>query len=164
MSNKAIYAGTFDPITLGHLDIIRRASRITNQLVIGVARHTGKTMAFSLDQRIALIEETIKAEKMQNISIKPIEGLLVDFVRDEGAKMLIRGLRAVADFDYEFQMAMMNARLAPDVDTVFLMASEKHQFIASRIVKEVAKLGGDVSSFVPPVVLTALDKMLEPIA
>lgn len=160
MSRKAIYAGTFDPITLGHLDIIKRASRITDQLIIGVARHTGKDMAFSLDKRIQLIEATLATQNLANVLIEPIEGLLVDFVRQQGAGMLIRGLRAVADFDYEFQMAMMNARLAPDVDTVFLMASEKHQFIASRIVKEVAKLGGDVSGFVPKPVLAELSSWL----
>lgn len=152
-----IYPGTFDPATFGHFDIIQRAGRLVDQLVIGVARHSGKDACFSLQQRMELIDSYLnRIGQHKNAIIRPVDGLLVDFVCACNATVVFRGLRAVADFDYEFQMAMMNCRLAPEIETVFLMASEKHQFIASRLVREVARLGGDVSSFVPPEVEEAL--------
>jgi pantetheine-phosphate adenylyltransferase len=152
-----IYPGTFDPITFGHFDIIQRATRLVDRLVIGVARHSGKDAAFTVEERIGFIAAHVKRTGAEaEILIYPMEGLLIDFVRQCHATVIFRGLRAVADFDYEFQMAMMNARLAPEIETVFLMASETNQFIASRLVKEVARLGGDITTFVPPEVAAAL--------
>ncbi len=151
-----IYPGTFDPVTNGHLDVIARAARLVDRLVVGVAINSGKGPLFSLDERVELVKaetDTISAEVGSEILVVPFTGLLVEFARASQARMIIRGLRAVSDFDYEFQMAGMNHRLAPDVETVFLMASETNQFISSRFVKEVATLGGDVTSFVPKLTL-----------
>ena len=147
-----LYPGTFDPITNGHLDVIARAARLLDKLVVGVSISAGKGPMFSLEERVELVRIEIEAIATRNgivIEVIPFDTLLVDFARKVGASMIVRGLRAVSDFDYEFQMAGMNYRMAPDVETVFLMASETHQFIASRLVKEVAMLGGDISSFVP---------------
>jgi len=151
-----LYPGTFDPVTNGHLDVIGRAARLLDKLVVGVAINTGKGPLFSLEERVELVWAEIQAIASRNgmvIEVIPFDTLSVDFARKVGASMIVRGLRAVSDFDYEFQMAGMNYRMAPDVETVFLMASERHQFIASRLVKEVAKLGGDISSFVPALTL-----------
>ena len=150
-----LYPGTFDPVTNGHLDVIGRAARLLDKLVVGVAVNTGKGPLFSLEERVAMVrEETASlATRGALIDVQPMEGLLVQFARSIGASMILRGLRAVSDFDYEFQMAGMNYRMDPGVETVFLMASERHQFIASRLVKEVAMLGGDISTFVPAVTL-----------
>jgi pantetheine-phosphate adenylyltransferase len=147
-----LYPGTFDPITNGHLDVIARAARLMDKLVVGVAINTGKGPLFTLEERVDLVRAEIEAIALRTgteISVIPFDTLLIDFARKLGACMIVRGLRAVSDFDYEFQMAGMNYRMAPDVETVFLMASERHQFIASRLVKEVALLGGDITSFVP---------------
>lgn len=152
-----LYPGTFDPVTNGHLDVIARAARLVDKLVIGVAINTGKGPLFGLEERVELVTAEIAAIARRNgtvIEVRPFEGLLIEFARSLGAIMIVRGLRAVSDFDYEFQMAGMNYRMAPDIETVFLMASERHQFIASRLVKEVAMLGGDIASFVPPLTLT----------
>jgi pantetheine-phosphate adenylyltransferase len=152
----AVYPGTFDPVTNGHLDIIGRAARLVDRLVIGVAVNLGKGPLFPLEERVEIVQaETapIAARNGTLIEVVPFDGLLVAFAQTMGAGMIVRGLRAVSDFDYEFQMAGMNHRLAPAIETVFLMASEKHQFISSRFVKEIARLGGDVASFVPPLTL-----------
>jgi pantetheine-phosphate adenylyltransferase len=151
-----LYPGTFDPITNGHLDVIARAARLLDKLVIGVAVNTGKGPMFSLEERVELVQSEIAHIATQNgvvLEVQPFDTLLVDFARRVGASMIVRGLRAVSDFDYEFQMAGMNYRMDPQIETVFLMASERHQFIASRLVKEVAMLGGDISSFVPSLTL-----------
>ncbi len=151
-----IYPGTFDPITNGHLDIIARAARIVSRLVVGVATNVGKNPLFPLDQRVQLVAAELAAVSERSgtpIEVRPFNCLLVDFARDVGARVILRGLRAVSDFDYEFQMAGMNYRLDPEIETVFLMASERHQFISSRFVKEIAELGGDITSFVPPLTL-----------
>ena len=151
-----LYPGTFDPVTNGHLDVIGRAARLLDRLVVGVSVSTGKAPLFSLEERVELVQAEIAEIADRNgtvIDVLPFQGLLVEFAREVGASMIVRGLRAVTDFDYEFQMAGMNYRMAPDVETVFLMASERHQFIASRLVKEVAALGGDISSFVPALTL-----------
>lgn len=156
-----LYPGTFDPVTNGHLDVIGRAARLLDKLVVGVAVNSGKGPLFSLEERVELVTveiETIAKKNGMVIEVRPFDTLLIDFARKIGASMIVRGLRAVSDFDYEFQMAGMNYRMAPDVETVFLMASERHQFIASRLVKEVAMLGGDISSFVPKL---TLDRMLQ---
>ncbi len=151
-----LYPGTFDPVTNGHLDVIGRAARLLDKLVVGVAVNTGKSPLFSLEERVELVTaeiETIAEKNGMVIEVQPFDTLLVQFARKIGASMIVRGLRAVSDFDYEFQMAGMNYRMAPDIETIFLMASERHQFIASRLVKEVAYLGGDITSFVPPLTL-----------
>ncbi|OYY01951.1 MAG: pantetheine-phosphate adenylyltransferase [Acidocella sp. 35-58-6] len=148
-----LYPGTFDPITNGHLDIICRAARLVDRLVVGVAMNAGKGPIFPIEERADLVraEVDIIAEKTGTlIEVQPFEALLISFAQQVGASMIIRGLRAVSDFDYEFQMAGMNYRLEPNIETVFLMASEHHQFISSRFVKDIAMFGGDISSFVPP--------------
>jgi len=160
-----IYPGTFDPITNGHIDIIMRATRVVDNLIVAIADNDGKGPLFPLPERVAMVREEIAALSFGNsppnrgtrIEVRPFNILLVDFARQCGADMIVRGLRAVSDFEYEFQMAAMNARIAPTTETVFLMASERCQFISSRFVKEIARLGGDVSSFVSPRVLGHLD-------
>lgn len=154
-----LYPGTFDPVTLGHIDIIRRAARLVDRLVIGVAINRDKGPLFSLDERVEMLEaECAKISDDMKIEIvaHPFENLLIDCARDVGASMIIRGLRAVADFEYEFQMVGMNRQLDDSVETVFLMAEAEHQAIASKLVKEIARLGGDVTPFVTPQVKTAL--------
>ena len=151
-SRVGVYPGTFDPVTNGHIDIIGRATRVVDRLVIGVAANPGKEPLFTLSERCAMLEEQVA--RLRNgdgsrIEIRSFDNLLMHFVVELGAAVILRGLRAVSDFEYEFQMAGMNTRLNPDVETVFLMASERQQFIASRFVKEVAFLGGDITSFVP---------------
>ena len=157
----AVYPGTFDPITNGHLDIIGRACKVADTLVVGVAINAGKGPLFSVKERVEMCErEAAKLDRCSNVPIEiiPFDVLLMDFVKSVGATMIVRGLRAVSDFEYEFQMAGMNARLNPRVETMFLMASERNQFISSRFVKEIASLGGDVSSFVPQGVLRRIRK------
>ena len=146
-----LYPGTFDPLTNGHLDIIIRSSKLCDRLIVAVAKSTSKNPLFSIDKRIKLINEAINANNVDNnlIYAEAFDNLLIDFAKTNEVSIIIRGLRVVSDFDYEFQMAGMNKRLNTDIETVFLMASETNQFIASRFVKEVASLGGDVSSFVP---------------
>ena len=155
-----LYPGTFDPVTHGHLDIIRRASVLVDRLVIGVAINRDKSPLFQLDDRVQMIEtECAAITKATGVEIvaHPFENLLVDCARDVGARVIIRGLRAVADFEYEFQMVGMNRALDSSIETVFLMAEAKHQAIASKLVKEIARLGGDVTKFVPAAVKSALD-------
>jgi pantetheine-phosphate adenylyltransferase len=152
-----IYPGTFDPITNGHTDIILRATKIVDRLVIGVARNIGKGPLFSTDERVEMVREEIAhladEATRRRVEVKPYDILTMHFAVQEGATVIVRGLRAVSDFEYEFQMAGMNNRLNPNVETVFLMANDRYQFIASRFVKEIAQLGGDVSHFVSPRVL-----------
>lgn len=151
-----VYPGTFDPITNGHIDIIGRAARVLDRLVIGVAESAGKGPLFTLGERVELVRaeaDVIARRTGSAIEVVSFQGLLVQFARRSGAQVIIRGLRAVTDFDYEFQMAGMNYRLDPEIEIVFLMASERHQFISSSLVKEIARLGGDVASFVPPLTL-----------
>ena len=146
---KAIYAGTFDPITKGHQDIIKRALRVVDHLVVGVALDTGKSPLFDLEMRSKLVSEEVSLMGLADrITVAPFQGLLVNFAREHDAKVLIRGLRAVSDYEYEFQMANINNKLSPEVETVFLTASESTHFISSRFVKQIAKLGGNVDSFV----------------
>ncbi|MBO6774586.1 MAG: pantetheine-phosphate adenylyltransferase [Marinibacterium sp.] len=159
----ALYPGTFDPITLGHIDIIRRASALVDKLVIGVAINRDKGPLFNLEERVAMIEsECAKLSEQTGTEIvaHPFENLLIDCARDVGAQLIVRGLRAVADFEYEFQMVGMNRALDDSIETVFLMAEARHQAIASKLVKEIARLGGDVSKFVPPNVMAALQERL----
>ena len=147
----ALYPGTFDPMTLGHLDIMKRASNLCDRLVIGVAINRNKKPIFGLDERVEMVENVVAPFRDRiEVEVMPFEGLLIHFVESVGASMIVRGLRAVSDFEYEFQMAGMNDRLNPDIETVFLMADPQFQTIASRLVKEIARLGGDVSQFVTP--------------
>ncbi|EPX78494.1 pantetheine-phosphate adenylyltransferase [Salipiger mucosus] len=155
-----LYPGTFDPITIGHIDIIRRAAALVDRLVIGVAINRDKGPLFSLEERVAMIEaecRALSAETGTEIVAHPFENLLIDCAHDVGAQIIIRGLRAVADFEYEFQMVGMNRALDSSVETVFLMAEARHQAVASKLVKEIARLNGDVSKFVTPPVREALE-------
>lgn len=150
-----LYPGTFDPLTLGHLDMIERASQICDRLIIGVAENSGKSPLFTLEQRLSFVKEQIdiiknNSNSSPDIQVESFTGLLTDFARQKDARFVIRGLRAVSDFEYEFQMASANKRLKADLETVFLTASESQHFVASSLVKEIARYGGDISSFVPP--------------
>ncbi len=157
----AIYPGTFDPITFGHIDIIRRASEIFDHIIVAPARDNYKNPLFTLEERVELIESEIRDLNLPiKISVEKFEGLLVDFASKKNAKTIVRGLRAVSDFEYEFQMFGMNAKLNPDIQTIFLPASETNHFIASKLVKEVARLGGNISKFVSKNVAEKLAKKL----
>ncbi len=159
----ALYPGTFDPVTLGHLDVVRRAMTLVDRLVIGVAINRDKGPLFSLDERVAMIEGEARALADASgceLVVHPFENLLIQCARDVNASMIIRGLRAVSDFEYEFQMVGMNRAMDDDIETVFLMADAHHQAIASRLVKEICRLSGDISSFVPPAVERALKDRL----
>ncbi len=154
-----IYPGTFDPFTYGHLDMVKRASELFDKLVIAVAENSIKNTLFNSKEREKIINQVIQNTFPKNkIEVKIFSGLLVDFVENEKAIAVIRGLRVLSDFDYEFQMAGINSRLSNNFQTVFLMASENQQFVASRFVKEIFELNGDISSFVPPIVLNFLEK------
>ncbi len=155
-----VYAGTFDPVTNGHMDIITRAAtHMVEKLIVAVARNPGKGPVFSVDERVAMVEEEIASCDFGvnvQVDVEPFESLLTDFAESRGASMLIRGLRAVSDFEYEFQMASMNSYLKPHIETAFLMASDRNQFISSRLVKEICFLDGDIAQFVSPRVKTLL--------
>jgi pantetheine-phosphate adenylyltransferase len=160
-----LYPGTFDPITLGHVDIIRRACKLVGRLVIGIAINRDKGPLFTLEERVAMVEaecRTIGAEAGVEIVAWPFENLLIHCAAEVRATMIIRGLRAVSDFEYEFQMVGMNRAMNDAIETVFLMADPNHQAIASKLVKEIARLGGDVDGFVPPAVATALEQRFRP--
>jgi len=146
----AIYPGTFDPITNGHLDLIHRASKLHDSIIVAVAESRGKQPLFSMDERVAMIEAVI--EDFANVRVIGFNNLLVECAKQHQASVIIRGLRAVSDFEYEFQLAGMNRRLAPDIETVFLTPAEQYEFISSSMIREIAKLNGDVSSFVPDTV------------
>ena len=154
-----IYPGTFDPITNGHTDIIRRAVRVVDRLVIGVARNDGKGPLFATDERVEIVRDEVahlENGDAERIEVRAFDTLLMGFAQSVGAKVIIRGLRAVSDYEYELQMASLNARLNPEIETVFLMASDRYHFISSRFVKEIGALGGDVSHFVSPRVAARL--------
>lgn len=158
MKKIAIYPGTFDPITNGHLDLVIRAQQIFDEVIIAVSDNPSKNPLFDVEQRRLLISEVTK--DMPHVRIETFDALLVNFVRQQGAKFIIRGLRAVSDFEYEFQLASANRRLDENVETIFLTPSESNYFISSSLVREIARYGGDVSSFVPAVVAQALDAKL----
>ena len=154
MSHTAIYPGTFDPITLGHEDLARRASRLFDRVILAVADSRAKKPFFTLDERVEMAREVLK--DLRNVEVTGFSGLLMKFVQDRGARVVVRGLRAVSDFEYEFQLAGMNRSLMPDVETVFLTPSDKYQFISSTFVREIAMLGGEVDKFVSPNVQDSL--------
>ncbi len=154
-----VYPGTFDPITNGHFDIIQRAAtRLTDRLIVAVAEGGGKAALFDIDERLEMVRDEVAPLNQggERVVVRPFDILLMDFVQQSGARFIVRGLRAVSDFEYEFQMAGMNARLNPEIETVFLMASDRHQFISSRFVKEIGRLGGDIRHFVSPAVARRL--------
>ena len=158
MTNTVIYPGTFAPITNGHIDLVHRAARLFDKVILAVAANLPKTPCFNLEERIALAENVFK--DLPTVAVLGFGDLLVDFAKREGANVLLRGLRAVSDFEHEFQLASMNRRLAPEIETVFLTPDEGYNYISSSLIREIAKLGGDVSPFVHPVVLSALKERL----
>ncbi|MGF1547046.1 MAG: pantetheine-phosphate adenylyltransferase [Thiotrichales bacterium] len=153
-----VYPGTFDPITHGHTDLIRRASRVSERVIVGVAESRRKDPCFTLDQRVAMAREVV--EPMGNVEVRAFRGLTVDFARSCGAHAILRGLRAVSDFEYEFQMASMNRNLDPEIETLFLTPSEQYAYVSSTVVREIARMGGDVAHFVSPLVVQAINEIM----
>lgn len=152
---KAIYPGTFDPLTNGHLDLIARGAKIVDELVVAILRNSEKgTPLFTVPERVEMITEAVAG--FDNVTVATFNGLLVDFCRDQGAKAVLRGIRAISDYEYEFQMAMMNRKLDPALETLFMMPAEKYTYVSSRLIKGVFQLGGDVSALVPPLVVERL--------
>jgi pantetheine-phosphate adenylyltransferase len=152
---KAIYPGTFDPLTNGHMDLIARGSKIVNELVVAILRNSDKgAPLFSVAERLAMIAEAIQG--FPNVSVMTFDGLLVDFARAQGAKAVLRGIRAITDYEYEFPMAMMNRKLDPNLETLFMMPTEQYTYVSSRLIKGVFNLGGDVSELVPPLVMARM--------
>jgi pantetheine-phosphate adenylyltransferase len=154
---KAIYPGTFDPLTNGHLDLIERGSRIVDELVVAILRNADKgAPLFTVDERMEMISDAIAQSGFTNVSVTTFDGLLVDFAHAQGAKAVLRGIRAISDYEYEFPMAMMNRKLDPNLETLFMMPTEQYTYVSSRLIKGVFKLGGDVSALVPPLVMQRL--------
>ena len=152
---KAIYPGTFDPLTNGHLDLIARGAKIVDELVVAILRNSDKgEPLFSVAERLEMISEAVA--DLPNVSVTTFNGLLVDFARQQGAKAVLRGIRAISDYEYEFQMAMMNRKLDPNLETLFMMPGEKYTYVSSRLIKGVFRLGGDVTALVPPLVVERL--------
>jgi len=156
--NRAVYPGTFDPITRGHEDLVRRASTLFDEMIVAVADSRGKSPFFTVEERVAMARETLAP--FNNVRVEGFSGLLMDFLHKHDAKIILRGLRAVSDFEYEFQMAGMNRNLFPDVETLFLTPAEQYMFISATMVREIASLGGDVSPFVNPIVIPRLKAKL----
>jgi pantetheine-phosphate adenylyltransferase len=155
----AIYPGSFDPITNGHLDLIARGSRVIERLVVAVLRNESKQALFSVEERLEIVREVVRP--FANVDVESFDGLLVDYAASRGANLILRGIRAISDYEYELQMALMNRRLRPDLETAFLMAGEGYSYLSSHLVKEVASLGGDISGLVPPTVEARLKARLE---
>ena len=151
---RAVVAGTYDPITLGHLDVITRSANIFDEIIVAVGRSEKNNTLFSLEERVALVKEAVSG--VSNVTVEPLEGLLVDFAESRGAHAVVKGLRAVTDFEYEFQMAALNYKLHPDMETFFIMSPPDYMYLSSSIVREIASMGGDVSDFVPPFAERAL--------
>ena len=160
MSVKALYPGTFDPPTNGHVDLIQRGSKLFGHVVVAVLNNPGKNPLFSVEERIEMLQESTST--LPNVSVAAFDGLMVDFARLQGASAVLRGIRAISDYEYEFQMALMNRRLAPEIETVFLQPAGRYSFVSSRMLKEVFSFGGDVSGLVPPNVLRRLRGRISP--
>lgn len=158
MRSLAVYPGSFDPPTLGHLDIVERGARLFDRLIVAVGRNSSKEPFLSAEERVNVIRES--CAHLPNVEVEAFDGLLVEFVQAKGARSIVRGLRAVADFEYEFQIAMVNRKIAPDVDSVFLMTHWDYSYLSSSVVREVARLGGDVTSLVPPATIAALARRM----
>ena len=158
MKNTAIYPGTFDPVTYGHVDLVERASRLFHKVIVAVAVNRNKQPLFSLEERVAMAKTVLAP--YDNVEVHGFKSLLTDYAKQHNANVILRGLRAVSDFDYEFQLASMNRRLAPTVESLFLMPAEKYSYISSKLVREINSLGGDVSDFVPELVFAALHKKM----
>jgi pantetheine-phosphate adenylyltransferase len=154
----AIYPGSFDPITNGHVDVIARAATLFDQVIVAAARNDAKQSLFSMEERLEMLRQVTK--RFENVQVAAFDGLLVEFARERSAVAVVRGLRAISDFEFEFQMALMNRKLEPSIETVFLTPREEYTYLSSRIVKEIARLGGPVNAFVPPAVVEALKKKL----
>lgn len=154
----AVYPGTFDPITNGHLDIISRGVRLFDDIILAILRNPDKEPLFPLEERMEILSSVVA--RLPNVRVESFDGLLIDYARSRGARVIVRGLRALSDFEYEYQMALMNQRLGPDIDTFFMMPSEAYSYVSSRLVKEVARLGGDVTGLVPPEVVARLKRRL----
>ena len=158
MSVSALYPGTFDPPTNGHIDLIQRGARLFDHLIVSILNNPGKDPLFSVEERAEMLREAISG--MNNVSVATFDGLMVDFAHQQGAKAVLRGIRAISDYEYEFQMALMNRRLAPDIETVFLQPAGRYSFVSSRMLKQVFAFGGDVSGLVPPNVLRRLQSRI----
>lgn len=158
MNTTVIYPGTFDPITNGHIDLVHRASKLFDRIIVAIAINPGKAPTFTLDERVALAEQTLA--NLDNVEVSGFEGLLIDVAKQKGANVILRGLRAVSDFEHEFQLAGMNRKMNPEIETLFLTPAEQYTYISSSLVREIASLGGDVSEFVAPCVVDALKRKL----
>ena len=156
MKLTAVYPGTFDPITNGHVDILSRGGPLFDRIIVAILRNPDKDPLFPLDERVEILKSVVS--RWPNVQVESFDGLLVDFARARGAQVIVRGLRALSDFEYEFQMTLMNQRLGPGIQTVFMMPSEAYSYVSSRLVKEVARLGGDVTGLVPPEVVSRLKR------
>jgi pantetheine-phosphate adenylyltransferase len=154
MTVKALYPGTFDPPTNGHIDLIQRGAKLFDHLVVAVLNNPGKNPLFTVEERVEMLRESISG--LSNVSVATFDGLMVDFARQQGASAVLRGIRAISDYEYEFQMALMNRRLAPEIETVFLQPAGRYSFVSSRMLKEVFSFGGEVTGLVPPNVLKRL--------
>jgi pantetheine-phosphate adenylyltransferase len=154
----AVYPGTFDPVTYGHIDIAKRASRIFDKVIVAVAHNESKSPLFSVKERVSMLEDSLKG--LKNVTVDDFEGLVIDYVRAAGANVMVRGLRMISDFEYEFQMALTNRKLSAQIETVFMMPSESYSYISSKLIKEAASLGADVRCFIPEKVQALLKKKL----
>lgn len=157
-SNIAVYPGTFDPVTYGHIDIIKRASKIFDKVIVAVAHNDHKRPLFSVEERASMLMDAVK--NLKNVTVDDFEGLVVNYVRRKGARVMIRGLRMISDFEYEFQMALTNRKLAENIETIFMMPNESYSYISSKLIKEAASLGADVKNFIPKKVQIALKEKL----
>lgn len=159
MLKKAIYPGTFDPVTFGHIDLIKRASRIFDHVIVAVAHSSSKGTLFSVEERIGLLKGCVKG--LKNVEVDDFDGLVVDYVKKSGANVMVRGLRMISDFEYEFQMALTNRKLADDIETIFMMPHEEYSYVSSKLIKEAAALGANLGDFIPKEVEAALKKKLK---
>ena len=158
MKSRAIYPGTFDPVTYGHIDLIRRARKLFDEVIVAVAHNPGKAPMFTVEERVQLLRQATRS--MRGVTVDHFDSLVVNYVRRRGGRVMVRGLRMLSDFEYEFQMALTNRKLAGDVETIFMMPSESYAYISARLIKEAAALGANLSAFVPPVVARALRQKL----